>query len=146
MHQAYSKQSESITVVFGEVSGASSYILRAQTLDGEFFSETEVSDSPGTVINLQPYITYSLSVMSVNTGGRSQPSLPVVTRTGTVDSKGSQVLCGIATSQLQNTFTIHFHLNVLLSSVLFELNVSRCFIINFPYLWFTCNHDTLRQI
>ncbi|XP_041951856.1 fibronectin type III domain-containing protein 7 [Alosa sapidissima] len=81
IHQAYSKQSDSITVEFGEVSGASSYILRAQTLDGEFFSETEVNKSNRTVINLQPYTVYSLNVMSVNTGGRSQPSLPVLTRT-----------------------------------------------------------------
>ncbi|XP_062407640.1 fibronectin type III domain-containing protein 7 [Sardina pilchardus] len=79
--KAYSKQSGSITVEFGEVSGATSYILRAQTLDGGFFSETEVNSSNRTVINLQPYTTYSLNVMSVNTGGRSQPSMPVVTRT-----------------------------------------------------------------
>uniref|UniRef100_A0A3Q3S228 Fibronectin type III domain containing 7a n=1 Tax=Mastacembelus armatus TaxID=205130 RepID=A0A3Q3S228_9TELE len=65
----------SITVVFTEVFGATSYILRAETDD--FFLETPVSGSPGTVVQLQPYTEYSLSVMSVNSGGRSQPSEPV---------------------------------------------------------------------
>ena len=64
------------------MNGATHYILRAQTLDGKFFSETEVSNSPGTVDHLQPYTTYSLNVLSVNSGGRSQPSLPKVARTG----------------------------------------------------------------
>lgn len=111
VYQAYSKQSESIRVEFGEVSGASSYILRAQTLDGEFFSETEVSSSPSTVSNLQPYTTYSLSVLSVNAGGRSQPSLPVVTRTGI-----SKFYAGWhPASKCSNTT-----LNILLSPALFE--------------------------
>ncbi|XP_031415781.1 fibronectin type III domain-containing protein 7 [Clupea harengus] len=81
IYQAYSKQSVSITVEFEVMNGATHYILRAQTLDGKFFSETEVSNSPGTVDHLQPYTTYSLNVLSVNSGGRSQPSLPKVART-----------------------------------------------------------------
>ncbi|XP_032388364.1 fibronectin type III domain-containing protein 7 [Etheostoma spectabile] len=79
--QAYSKHSDSITVEFTTVSGASSYLLRAESKTGDFFSETVVSSSPGTVVQLQPYTDYSLSVMSVNSGGRSQPSYPIEART-----------------------------------------------------------------
>lgn len=69
---------------FTEVAGATGYIIRAQSKNGDFFSETEVSGSPGTVVQLQPYTDYKLSVMSVNSGGRSQPSYPIEARTGTV--------------------------------------------------------------
>ncbi|XP_036375846.1 fibronectin type III domain-containing protein 7-like [Megalops cyprinoides] len=81
IEQAYSKQSDSITVEFSAVPGASSYILRAESKTGDFFSETPVSASPGTVLHLRPYTDYTLSVMSVNSGGRSQPSLPVEVKT-----------------------------------------------------------------
>lgn len=81
--QAYSKHSDSITVEFTEVSGATSYILRAESNTGDFFSETVVSSSPGTVVQLRPYSDYRLRVMSVNSGGRSQPSYPIQARTGT---------------------------------------------------------------
>lgn len=84
INMATSKQSESMTMEFTQVSGATSYILRAETADMSFFCETEVSSSPGTVLNLQAYTDYTLSVMSVNSGGRSQPSLPVVAKTGIV--------------------------------------------------------------
>uniref|UniRef100_A0A672RTI3 Fibronectin type III domain containing 7 n=1 Tax=Sinocyclocheilus grahami TaxID=75366 RepID=A0A672RTI3_SINGR len=80
IYQAYSKHSDSITVEFGVVSGATSYIIRAENEDG-FFSESLVNTSPGTVVGLLPYTQYTLSVMSVNTGGRSQPSLTVNART-----------------------------------------------------------------
>ena len=83
IEQAYSKHSDSITVEFTEVSGATSYILRAESGTGDFFSETVVSGSPGTVMQLQPHTDYRLSVMSVNSGGRSQPSQPIQARTGT---------------------------------------------------------------
>ncbi|KAM9458968.1 fibronectin type III domain-containing protein 7-like [Salvelinus alpinus] len=79
--QAYSKQSDSITVEFSEVMGANGYILRAESEVGDFFSETAVTSSPGTVLQLQPYTDYTLSVMSVNSAGRSQPSAPVQIRT-----------------------------------------------------------------
>lgn len=79
---ASSKESQSITVEFTEVSGATSYILRAETNDGSFFSEIPVPTSPGTVTNLQPYTDYTLSVMSVNSAGRSQPSISVEAKTG----------------------------------------------------------------
>ncbi|XP_027140797.1 fibronectin type III domain-containing protein 7 [Larimichthys crocea] len=81
IEQAYSKDSMSITVEFTAVSGATSYILRAETESGDFFSETPVASSPGTVTQLKAYTEYSLSVMSVNIGGRSQPSYPVNART-----------------------------------------------------------------
>lgn len=79
---ASSKESNSITVEFTDVSGATSYILRAETNDGSFFSEIPVPSSPGTVTNLQPYTDYTLSVMSVNSAGRSQPSISVEAKTG----------------------------------------------------------------
>ncbi|KAI7794727.1 putative fibronectin type III domain-containing protein 7-like [Triplophysa rosa] len=78
---ASSKQSQNITVEFSEVSGATSYILRAETNDGSFFYETPVPSSPGTVSNLQPYTDYTLSIMSVNDAGRSQPSISVEAKT-----------------------------------------------------------------
>ena len=83
IEQAYSKNSDSITVEFTEVSGATSYILRAQSESGDYFSEMVVVSSPGTVVKLKPYTDYRLSVMSVNSGGRSQPSYPIEARTGT---------------------------------------------------------------
>ncbi|XP_034153636.1 fibronectin type III domain-containing protein 7 isoform X2 [Pangasianodon hypophthalmus] len=46
--QAYSKHSDSITVEFREVSGATAYILRAENNDG-FFSESVVYSSPVVV-------------------------------------------------------------------------------------------------
>lgn len=79
---ASSKESQSITMEFTSVSGATSYILRAETNDGSFFSEISVPGSPGTVTNLQPYTDYTLSVMSVNSAGRSQPSISVEAKTG----------------------------------------------------------------
>ncbi|XP_014047431.1 fibronectin type III domain-containing protein 7-like [Salmo salar] len=81
IEQAYSKQSNSITMEFTEVFGASGYILQAKSEVGELFSETVVTSSPGTVLQLQPYTDYTLSVMSVNSGGHSQPSAPVQIRT-----------------------------------------------------------------
>ncbi|XP_026998952.2 fibronectin type III domain-containing protein 7 [Tachysurus fulvidraco] len=78
--QTYSNHSFSITVEFGEVSGATAYILRAEKSDG-FFSESVVFGSPATIFNLSAYTDYTLSVMSRNSGGHSQPSFPVQART-----------------------------------------------------------------
>lgn len=89
IEQAYSKHSDSITVEFTEVSGATSYILRAESLTGDFFSETVVSSSPGTMVQLQPYTSYRMSVMSANGGGRSQPSYPIQARTGNCHMQAS---------------------------------------------------------
>lgn len=79
--QAYSKTSQSITVEFREVPGASGYILRAESLTGDYFDETPVDKSPGTVEGLDSYTVYKLSVLSVNDGRRSQPSYHVEART-----------------------------------------------------------------
>ncbi|KAM9323155.1 fibronectin type III domain-containing protein 7 [Pholidichthys leucotaenia] len=81
IEHVYSKTSESITVEFTEVWGATSYVLRAESPSGDFFYETRVMTSPGTVMHLEPYTEYVLSVMSVNAGGRSQPSYPAKART-----------------------------------------------------------------
>ncbi|XP_017277604.1 fibronectin type III domain-containing protein 7 [Kryptolebias marmoratus] len=81
IQKAYSKHSDSITVEFTTSVGATSYILRAESKTGDFFLETDVPSSPGTVVQLQPYTDYILSVMSVNSGGRSQPSYPTEART-----------------------------------------------------------------
>ncbi|CAB1323953.1 unnamed protein product, partial [Coregonus sp. 'balchen'] len=62
INMATSKQSESMTVEFTQVTGATSYIL-----------QTKVSPSPGTVLNLQAYTDYTLSVMSVNHGAPCCP-------------------------------------------------------------------------
>lgn len=108
IEQAYSKHSDSITVEFTEVSGATSYILRAESKTGDFFSETVVSSSPGTVVQLQPYTNYRLSVMSVNSGGRSQPSYPIQARTGT-NNKSPKYLdphCGSSISDIEDTHLI----------------------------------------
>ncbi|KAJ0058730.1 hypothetical protein NL108_000442, partial [Boleophthalmus pectinirostris] len=77
----YSKSSESITVEFPLVTGATSYILRAESKIGTFFSETRVLGSPGTIEGLQVYTEYEISIMSRNAGGRSQPSYPSDQRT-----------------------------------------------------------------
>ncbi|XP_055799638.1 fibronectin type III domain-containing protein 7-like [Salvelinus fontinalis] len=78
--QTWQHESRVRAVEFTEVTGASYYILRAENTDLSF-SETEVSSSPGTVLNLQAYTDYTLSVISVIHGGRSQPSLPSVAKT-----------------------------------------------------------------
>ncbi|XP_032856628.2 fibronectin type III domain-containing protein 7 isoform X3 [Tyto alba] len=70
--QAYSKLSNSITVEWKAVPGATSYLLTAQ--DGDSFIETVVESSPGTVSGLKPATLYRITVRSINSGGRSQPS------------------------------------------------------------------------
>ncbi|CAI5776616.1 type III domain-containing 7 [Podarcis lilfordi] len=72
IEQAYSKLSNSITVEWASVTGASSYLLTAQ--DGESFIETVVTNSPGTVTGLKAATLYKITIRSINTGGRSQPS------------------------------------------------------------------------
>ncbi|XP_063058173.1 fibronectin type III domain-containing protein 7-like [Engraulis encrasicolus] len=78
---ATSKQSDSITVEFQEVTGGASYLVRTESPDGSFL-QTAVSTSPATVQGLQPYTEYIVSLLSLNSlGGQSQPSLPVTVRT-----------------------------------------------------------------
>ncbi|XP_061695654.1 fibronectin type III domain-containing protein 7 [Syngnathoides biaculeatus] len=85
--QAYSKHSDSTTVEFTEVAGATGYSLRAASQNGDFVSETAVTGSPATVVGLRPYTNYRLSVMSINSGGRSQPSSPITARTVVIAPK-----------------------------------------------------------
>ncbi|NWU04641.1 FNDC7 protein, partial [Urocynchramus pylzowi] len=70
--QAYSKLSNSITVEWRTVPGATNYMLTAQ--DGDSFVETIVKNSPGTVTGLKPATLYRITVRSINSGGKSQPS------------------------------------------------------------------------
>ncbi|NXM82766.1 FNDC7 protein, partial [Oenanthe oenanthe] len=70
--QAYSKLSNSITVEWRAVPGATNYMLTAE--DGDSFSETIVKNSPGTVTGLKPATLYRITVRSINSGGKSQPS------------------------------------------------------------------------
>ncbi|XP_014798893.1 PREDICTED: fibronectin type III domain-containing protein 7 [Calidris pugnax] len=70
--QAYSKLSNSITVEWRAVPGATGYLLTAQ--DGDSFVETVVTDSPGTVTGLKPATLYRITIRSINSGGKSQPS------------------------------------------------------------------------
>ncbi|NXR71544.1 FNDC7 protein, partial [Pycnonotus jocosus] len=70
--QAYSKLSNSITVEWRAVPGATNYMLTAQ--DGDSFVETIVKNSPGTVTGLKPATLYRITVRAINSGGKSQPS------------------------------------------------------------------------
>uniref|UniRef100_A0A3Q3K5F1 Fibronectin type-III domain-containing protein n=1 Tax=Monopterus albus TaxID=43700 RepID=A0A3Q3K5F1_MONAL len=73
----------SFMVEFKLQDGATSYIVRVEDNNG-FFREDPVNFSPAEVTSLTPFTEYTLSIMSVNVGGRSQPSLPVTAKTGTV--------------------------------------------------------------
>ncbi|XP_020385177.2 fibronectin type III domain-containing protein 7 [Rhincodon typus] len=77
--KAYSKTSSSITVNWSAVPKATGYVLKAKS--GRSVVETVVNDSSGTLTGLQPYTLYTISVQSSNTGGNSQPSMSVETRT-----------------------------------------------------------------
>lgn len=75
------KNSRTLMVNFSLKSGASHYIIRVQNSNG-FFREDRVSSSPAEIHSLMPYTEYTLSIMAVNSGGRSQPSPPVTAKTG----------------------------------------------------------------
>uniref|UniRef100_A0A3Q1JNA5 Fibronectin type-III domain-containing protein n=1 Tax=Anabas testudineus TaxID=64144 RepID=A0A3Q1JNA5_ANATE len=75
-----SKNSRTLVAEFSLQTGATNYIIRVQNADG-FFREDTVSSSPAEIQNLTPYTDYTLSIMSMNSGGRSQPSLPVTAKT-----------------------------------------------------------------
>ncbi|XP_065697883.2 fibronectin type III domain-containing protein 7 isoform X4 [Patagioenas fasciata] len=70
--QAYSKISNSITVEWRPVRGATGYLLTAQ--DRDSCIETVVTKSPGTVMGLKPATLYRITIRSINSGGKSQPS------------------------------------------------------------------------
>nr|XP_046247873.1 fibronectin type III domain-containing protein 7-like [Scatophagus argus] len=74
------KDSTTLMVDFGLRTGATHYIIRVQNADG-FYREDTVSSSPAEIESLTPYTEYTLSIMAVNGGGRSQPSLPVTGKT-----------------------------------------------------------------
>lgn len=77
------KDSKTLMVTFSPKTGATHYIIRVQN-DNGFFREDSVSSSPAEIKSLTPYTEYTLSIMAVNSGGRSQPSLPMTAKTGTV--------------------------------------------------------------
>uniref|UniRef100_A0A3B3TEJ7 Fibronectin type III domain containing 7 n=1 Tax=Paramormyrops kingsleyae TaxID=1676925 RepID=A0A3B3TEJ7_9TELE len=81
INEAYSEQGDSITVDFSPMFGASAYIVRLESEALDYFSEIQVSDTPATLSSLQPFTEYAVSVMSVNAGGRSQPSLVKIVKT-----------------------------------------------------------------
>lgn len=79
------KDSRTFIVEFNLKTGATSYTVRVEDANG-FFREDTVSSSPAEIKSLTPYTEYTLSIMAVNSGGRSQPSSPVMAKTGTVVS------------------------------------------------------------
>nr|XP_035965793.1 fibronectin type III domain-containing protein 7 isoform X4 [Halichoerus grypus] len=77
--QAYSKISNSITVEWATVPGATSYLLTAE--DGDTVIETMVANSPGTVTGLKAATLYEITVRSISATGRSQASPPKQAKT-----------------------------------------------------------------
>ncbi|XP_070817828.1 fibronectin type III domain-containing protein 7-like [Chaetodon trifascialis] len=75
-----SKDSNTLMVGFSLKTGATHYIIRTQNSNG-FYREDTVSSSPAEIKSLTPYTEYTLSIMAVNSGGRSQPSAPVTAKT-----------------------------------------------------------------
>ncbi|XP_051233612.1 fibronectin type III domain-containing protein 7-like isoform X2 [Dicentrarchus labrax] len=75
-----SKDSRTLIAGFRLKPGALNYIIRVQNTNG-FYREDSVPTTPAEIKYLTPYTDYSLSIMAVNTGGRSQPSLPVTVKT-----------------------------------------------------------------
>ncbi|XP_021052147.1 fibronectin type III domain-containing protein 7 isoform X2 [Mus pahari] len=77
--QAYSKISNSITVEWTTVPGATSYLLTAE--DGNTVIETTVANSPGTVTGLKAATLYQITIRSISASGRSQASSPKQAKT-----------------------------------------------------------------
>uniref|UniRef100_A0A8C0XZC9 Fibronectin type-III domain-containing protein n=1 Tax=Castor canadensis TaxID=51338 RepID=A0A8C0XZC9_CASCN len=77
--QAYSKLSNSITVEWVTVPGATGYLLSAE--DGETVIETMVANSPGTVTGLKAATLYQITIRSISAAGRSQASPPTQAKT-----------------------------------------------------------------
>ncbi|XP_006092676.1 fibronectin type III domain-containing protein 7 isoform X3 [Myotis lucifugus] len=77
--QAYSKISNSITVEWATVPGATSYLLTAK--NGDTVIETTVANSPGTVTGLKAATLYQITVSSISAAGRSQASPPTQAKT-----------------------------------------------------------------
>lgn len=81
IHTVKPTDSQTLMVSFSLKTGATHYIIRVQNANG-FFREDTVSSFPVEIKSLTPYTEYTLSIMAVNSGGRSQPSLPVTAKTG----------------------------------------------------------------
>ncbi|KAK7799312.1 hypothetical protein U0070_019124 [Myodes glareolus] len=77
--QAYSKISNSITVEWTAVPGATSYLLTAE--DGDTVIETVVASSPGTVTGLKAATLYRVTIRSISASGQSQASSPKQAKT-----------------------------------------------------------------
>ncbi|CAL8256993.1 unnamed protein product [Merluccius merluccius] len=73
--------STSLMVDFTPVTGATAYRVRVQSHGDRSFREVEVHSSPVRIDSLQPYTAYSVSILSVNSGGQSQPSNAVIAMT-----------------------------------------------------------------
>ncbi|XP_073498642.1 fibronectin type III domain-containing protein 7 [Phyllobates terribilis] len=116
IEQAYSKLSNSITVEWAEVSGATGYQVIAQA--GQVFLESFVSSSPGTVTALQAATSYKIIVRSINSAGKSQPSPPkwattvLAAPSVTVESSGSD---SIGVSWLPVSSAVLYSLSVMRS-------------------------------
>uniref|UniRef100_A0A3Q3VL23 Fibronectin type-III domain-containing protein n=1 Tax=Mola mola TaxID=94237 RepID=A0A3Q3VL23_MOLML len=80
IHTVKPTDSQTLMVSFSLKTGATHYIIRVQNANG-FFREDTVSSFPVEIKSLTPYTEYTLSIMAVNSGGRSQPSLPVTAKT-----------------------------------------------------------------
>ncbi|CAO2599775.1 Fibronectin type III domain-containing protein 7, partial [Lemmus lemmus] len=77
--QAYSKLSNSITVEWTAVPGATRYLLTAE--DGDTVIETMVASSPGTVTGLKAATLYRITVSSISASGQTQASSPKQAKT-----------------------------------------------------------------
>lgn len=106
IHTVKPKDSRTLMVSFNLRTGATHYIIRIQNANG-FFREDTVSSSPAEIKSLMPYTEYTLSIMAVNSGGQSQPSLPVTAKTGMVIcfNRGEIPLLGCFCEQIMHTFT-----------------------------------------
>ncbi|XP_043942000.1 fibronectin type III domain-containing protein 7 [Protopterus annectens] len=74
--KVYSKISNGITAEWAAVPGALQYELRAEA-NHTLYTETNVTESPGTVMGLYPATPYAVTIRSINVGGKSQPSRPM---------------------------------------------------------------------
>ncbi|XP_076010519.1 fibronectin type III domain-containing protein 7-like [Genypterus blacodes] len=75
-----SKDSRTLMVEFPLTTGATNYHIRVQNNMGSF-AETTATSSPAEIQSLSPYTDYTISIMAENSGGRSQPSVPVGIKT-----------------------------------------------------------------
>ncbi|KAG7514046.1 hypothetical protein JOB18_023639 [Solea senegalensis] len=80
LQNAEPKDSTTVTAEFTLDSNAINYVIRVLSSDG-FYREDTVSSSPAQIQSLSPYTEYTLSIMAVNSGGRSQPSPTVTAKT-----------------------------------------------------------------